>query len=120
MEITILSNFTEKQQNIYLNFPAQFFFQANGAGGVKKGQLLLGHNRGRMEKSNSSGGGCMSEPEFFESNQQGRPSKARSEQRIVINGCSYGNQVLSPTSDDVDIFDSHCFATTPSSSNENR
>ena len=35
-----------------------------------------------MEKSNSSGGGCMSEPEFFESNQQGRPSKARSEQRI--------------------------------------
>ena len=80
----------------------------------------MGHNRGRMEKSNSSGGGCMSEPEFFESSQQGRPSKARSEQRIVINGCSYGNQVLSPTSDDVDIFDSHCFATTPSSSNENR
>ena len=67
---------------IFLNFPAHFFFQANGAGGVKKGQLLLGHNRGRMEKSNSSGGGCMSEPEFFESNQQGRPSKARSEQRI--------------------------------------
>ena len=80
---------------------------------------MMGH-RGRMEKSNSSGGGCMSEPEFFESSQQGRPSKARSEQRIVINGCSYGNQVLSPTSDDVDIFDSHCFATTPSSSNENR
>ena len=63
-------------------FSRAIFFQANGAGGVKKGQLLLGHNRGRMEKSNSSGGGCMSEPEFFESNQQGRPSKARSEQRI--------------------------------------
>ena len=48
----------------------------------------------RMEKSNSSGGGCMSEPEFFDaSNQQGRPSKARSEQRIVINGYNYGNQV---------------------------
>ena len=26
---------------------------------------------------------------------------------------------MSPTSDDVDIFDSHCFATTPSSSNDN-
>ena len=25
--------------------------------------------------------------------------------------------MISPTSDDVDIFDSHCFATTPSSSN---
>ena len=68
---------------VYLfKFSREFFSQANGAGGVKKGQLLLGHNRGRMEKSNSSGGGCMSEPEFFESNQQGRPSKARSEQRI--------------------------------------
>ena len=54
-----------------------------------------------------------------------RPSKARSEQRIngvPINGynveSSHNHQVISPTSeDDVDIFDSHCFATTPSSSN---
>ena len=76
----------------------------------------------------------MSEPEFFmDSSMQGggnssglsvqrlQPSKARSEQRIVSNGYNEGdsgtNQVLSPTSDDVDIFDSHCFATTPSSSN---
>ena len=88
----------------------------------------------------------MSEPEFYvdgNSNERGqlqqqqqqqmqaslRPSKARSEQRIVIaNGynnvgasTTVGNdQVVvagSPTSDDVDIFDSHCFATTPSSSN---
>ena len=48
-----------------------------------------------------------------------RPSKARSEQRI--NGYNvetgHNHQVISPTSDDVDIFDSHCFATTPSSSN---
>ena len=58
---------------------------------------------------------------FFHS----RPSKARSEQRIngvPINGynveSSHNHQVISPTSeDDVDIFDSHCFATTPSSSN---
>ena len=51
-----------------------------------------------------------------------RPSKARSEQRIngynqVETGHVNHNQVISPTSDDVDIFDSHCFATTPSSSN---
>ena len=52
-----------------------------------------------------------------------RPSKARSEQRINgYNQVETGhvnnhNQVISPTSDDVDIFDSHCFATTPSSSN---
>lgn len=78
----------------------------------KKGQILI---RSRMEKSNSSGG-CMSEPEFYEPTTS-RPPKARSERNIMANG--YTNQVLSPTSDDVDIFDSHCFATTPSSSNEN-
>ena len=76
----------------------------SGTGGVR-----------RLEKSNS--GGCMSEPEFFEGSQaQPRgPSKARSEQRITnANG---GYPVASPPSDEVDIFDSHCFATTPSSSN---
>ena len=101
-------------------FPLLYYknlFLQGTSNGSKKGQII---GVRRMEKSNSSGGGCMSEPEFFDTNQQGRPSKARSEQRIMINGCSYGNQVMSPTSDDVDIFDSHCFATTPSSSNENR
>ena len=68
------------------------FLQTAAAGATKKGQMMVPHRR--MEKSNSSGGGCMSEPEFFDaSNQQGRPSKARSEQRIVINGYNYGNQV---------------------------
>jgi hypothetical protein len=105
-----------------------------GSGGSKKGMSGGGGSNGvqlqmrRMEKSNSSGGGCMSEPEFYGDSNQGqqqqqqllRPSsKAKSEQRIVTNGCNYNNLVVSPTSDDVDIFDSHCFATTPSSSNEN-
>lgn len=63
----------------------------------------------RLEKAAA---GCMSEPEFYEPSHT-RPSKARSEQRI--NG--FQDQVMSPTSDEVDIFDSHCFATTPSSSN---
>lgn len=95
----------------------------------KKSSMQGGSVPRRLEKSNSSGGGCMSEPEFFIENSapshHSRPSKARSEQRIngvPINGynveSSHNHQVISPTSeDDVDIFDSHCFATTPSSSN---
>ncbi len=81
-------------------------------GGVQSSTNTLKKGvRGKM----SSQAGCMSEPEFFD-NGRG-PSKARSEQRI--NGYDPGLQpvVLSPASDEVDIFDSHCFATTPSSSN---
>ena len=91
----------------------------NTRGHKQGGGKKAGGGRGRgLEKSNS--GGCMSEPEFFEANSggggRGGPSKARSEQRIsvVSNG---GYPVASPPSDEVDIFDSHCFATTPSSSN---
>lgn len=71
----------------------------------------------RLEKAAvtaAAAGGCMSEPEFYEPSHT-RPSKARSEQRI--NGFQDQHDLVSPTSDDVDIFDSHCFATTPSSSN---
>ena len=77
-------------------FQTNRMFQTAAAGTTKKGQIMVPHRR--MEKSNSSGGGCMSEPEFFDAtNQQGRPSKARSEQRIVINGYNYGNQVRAIT-----------------------
>ena len=90
-------------------------------GGTGKKSSISSNRRERgLEKSNS--GGCMSEPEFFEpgnSSQSGLrgPSKARSEQRITVAANGGYPVVSSPPSDEVDIFDSHCFATTPSSPN---
>ena len=54
---------------------------------------------------------------YYYSSQSRGPSKARSEQRITVAANGGYPVVSSPPSDEVDIFDSHCFATTPSSSN---
>ena len=58
------------------------------AGGIQSNTNTLSKKGARrLEKSNSSGGGgCMSEPEFFMEPTNQKPSKARSEQRIVSNG----------------------------------